>query len=536
MNDSDQYRAARAQNAERLRQLGIDPFGRTFSPSHTVAAARALAGPVGDQPPMGAAAASSPERSDVVRLAGRIGNLREASGKLVFATLYDRSRADVYLTQRLSGRGDLDAAEAKKERGIQLFFEFKAIGAERWAVVACLDLADWVGVSGRIGRTKRGEVSLFVEELVVLGKAMLPPPHQAGADSGVLSAETRSRQRYLDLMMSDASLATFTLRSRVVAGVRRFFTERDFLEVETPMMQPIPGGAAARPFVTHHNALDLDLYLRIAPELYLKRLLVGGLERVFELNRNFRNEGLSPRHNPEFTMIEWYQAYADHQAMMSLSEDLITSLADQLLGTRVLTFASQQINLATPWRRFTYKEALREFGGLSYDDRAAVTARARALGLDEGAFPTFERLANAVWELVVEPHLVQPTFITDQPSWLTPLCKANPADPTTTLRFELFIARMELGNAYTELNDPDVQRSRFRAQADEAAAAGDHEAGVVAGLIDQDYCTALDHGLPACGGQGIGIDRLVMLLSGRENIRDVILFPTLRPEGASGLP
>ncbi len=534
MNDTDQYRAARAQNAERLRQLGIDPFGRTFSPSHSVADARALAGPPSVPPPAGAPAGAAPERSAVVRLAGRIGNLREASGKLVFATLFDRSRADVYLRQRLEGRGDLDAAEAKKERGIQLFFEFNAIGAERWAAVAALDLADWIGVSGRIGRTKRGEVSLFVEELVVLGKAMLPPPHQAGADSGELSAETRSRQRYLDLMMSDASLATFTLRSRLVAGVRRFFTERDFLEVETPMMQPIPGGASARPFVTHHNALDLDLYLRIAPELYLKRLLVGGLERVFELNRNFRNEGISPRHNPEFTMIEWYQAYADHQAMMRLSEDLITSLADQLLGTRVLTFGGQQIQLATPWRRFTYQEALREFGGISYDDHDAVRARARALGLDEAAFPTYDRLANAVWELVVEPHLVQPTFITDQPAWLTPLCKANPADPTTTMRFELFIARMELGNAYTELNDPDVQRSRFRAQAEEAAAAGDQEAGVVAGLIDQDYCTALDHGLPACGGQGIGIDRLVMLFSGRENIRDVILFPTLRPEGASG--
>jgi lysyl-tRNA synthetase class 2 len=466
----------------------------------------------------------------VVRLAGRIGNLREASGKLVFATLYDRSRADVYLRQRLEGRGDLDGAEAKKERGIQLFIEFTALGAERWAVVSALDLADWIGVTGRIGRTKRGEVSVFVDELVVLGKAMLPPPHQAGADSGELSAETRSRQRYLDLMMSDGSLATFTLRSRLVSAVRRFFSERGFLEVETPMMQPIPGGASARPFITHHNALDLDLYLRIAPELYLKRLLVGGLERVFELNRNFRNEGISPRHNPEFTMIEWYQAYADHEAMMRLSEELLLSLADQVLKTRVLQFAGHAIDLTTPWRRYTYHEALRTFGGLAYDDQVAVRARAVALGLDPADYATYDRLANAVWELVVEPHLIQPTFITDQPSWLTPLCKANPANPATTLRFELFIARMELGNAYTELNDPDVQRSRFAAQAQEAAAANDQEAGVVGGVIDEDYCTALDHGLPACGGQGIGIDRLVMLFSGRDNIRDVILFPTMRPD------
>ena len=528
MTESDQYRAARAQKAERLRQGGIDPFGRTFTPTHSVAEARALA------PPAPAAVAPAPAapapRSDVVRLAGRIGNLREASGKLVFATLYDRSRADVYLRQRLEGRGDLDGAEAKKERGIQLFIEFTALGAERWAVVSALDLADWIGVTGRIGRTKRGEVSVFVDELVVLGKAMLPPPHQAGADSGELSAETRSRQRYLDLMMSDGSLATFTLRSRLVSAVRRFFSERGFLEVETPIMQPIPGGASARPFITHHNALDLDLYLRIAPELYLKRLLVGGLERVFELNRNFRNEGISPRHNPEFTMIEWYQAYADHEAMMRLSEELLLSLADQVLKTRVLQFAGHAIDLTTPWRRYTYHEALRTFGGLAYDDQVAVRARAVALGLDPADYATYDRLANAVWELVVEPHLIQPTFITDQPSWLTPLCKANPANPATTLRFELFIARMELGNAYTELNDPDVQRSRFAAQAQEAAAANDQEAGVVGGVIDEDYCTALDHGLPACGGQGIGIDRLVMLFSGRDNIRDVILFPTMRPD------
>mgnify|MGYP001558995230 FL=1 len=365
----------------------------------------------------------------------------------------------------------------------------------------------------------------------MLGKAMLPPPHQAGADSGELSEEVRSRQRYLDLMQSDASLDVFITRSRLVSEIRRFFTDRDFLEVETPMMQPIPGGAAARPFVTHHNALDLDLYMRIAPELYLKRLLVGGLERVFELNRNFRNEGISTRHNPEFTMIEWYMAYADHRQLMDLSEELFRHLADRVLGTRKLRFGDFAVDLDQPFRRFSYHDAMRELGGLDYNDRAAVTAKCRELGRDPSTFATYDRMANEVWESVVEPHLVEPTFITDQPTWLTPLCKAHPDNPEKTLRFELFMCRMEVGNAYTELNDPDLQRSRFASQVAEAAAAKDKESGIVDNQIDEDYCTALDHGLPACGGQGIGIDRLVMLFTGRTNIRDVILFPTMRPGG-----
>lgn len=522
MNDSsDQYRAARAEKATRLRALGLDPYGRTFAPTHAVAQARRLC-------PAFVEGAPEQAKGERVILAGRVGNLR-ASGKLWFATLFDRSRADLYREQRLGGLADLEGAEAKKARGIQLMLDFRVLGEAQWQAMQCLDLADWIGVAGKVGRSKRGEISVFVEEVTILGKSMLPPPHQAGADSGELSAETRSRQRYLDLMMSDASLATFVMRSRLVAGIRRFFTDRDFLEVETPMMQPIPGGASARPFVTHHNALDLDLFLRIAPELYLKRLIVGGMERVFELNRNFRNEGISPRHNPEFTMIEWYQAYADHERMMVLSEELFRHLADEVLGTRVLRFGEHVIDLGKPWRRFTYHQALKELGGLEYADQSAVTAKARELGIHLDDYPTYDRLANAVWEEVVEPHLVEPTFITDQPTWLTPLCRAHPDDPSKTLRFELFMARMELGNAYSELNDPDLQRSRFAEQVAEATAADDDEAGVVGGKVDDDYCTALDHGLPVCGGQGIGIDRLVMLFTGQPNIRDVILFPTMRP-------
>ena len=525
----DPYRAARLTKANTVRGLGQDPFGTAFPVTHTIRAARLLA--------PAAALAGSPEaapaRSEVVRIAGRIGNLRTSGSKLVFATLYDRSRADAYRDQRLAGVADLDGAEAKKGRGIQLFLEFSALGEQAWQLVQALDLADWIGVEGSIGRSKRGEISCFATKLTMLGKSLLPPPHQAGADAGELAPETRARQRYLDLLMSDASLETFVLRSRLISGIRRFFTDRDFLEVETPILQPIPGGASARPFVTHHNALDTDLYLRIAPELYLKRLLVGGMERVFEVGRVFRNEGISLRHNPEFTMLEWYQAYADFTVMMDLSETLFRHLADAVLGTRRLRIGSLDIDLTQPFRRLSYDQALRDYADLAYDDHAGIQAKARELGIDAGGFASHDRLANAVWEAVVEPHLDQPTFITHQPTWLTPLCKADPLLPARTQRFELFIARMELGNCYTELNDPDLQRARFQDQAAEAIAAQDAEAGIIPGLIDEDYCTALDHGLPACSGQGIGIDRLTMLFSGHANIRDVILFPTMRPQLAA---
>jgi lysyl-tRNA synthetase, class II len=517
----DQYRKARQAKAAQLREMGIDPFGERFNVSHSIAQARALAPDLngdGEQQP----------RGERVCLAGRIGNLRKAGGKLMFGTLFDRSRGDLYQQQQVAGVTDLDGAEAKKARGIQLFFERRAMGDEQWPVVKQgLDLADWIGVEGPVGRTKTGEVSVFVERMVVLGKTMLPPPQQAGASSGVLSPELRQRQRELDLVMNDGSLATFVMRSRLIAAVRAFFVARDFLEVETPMMHPVLGGAAARPFVTHHNALDKDLFLRIAPELYLKRLIVGGLERVFELNRNFRNEGLSPRHNPEFTMIEWYQAYADHELMMELTQELFRHLADQLFGTRTLRLGAQLVDLNQPFRRFGYHQALQELGGIDYRDQEAVRAKATALELDPDDFPSYDRLLNEVWEAVVEPHLQAPTFITDQPTWLTPLCRCHADRPDLTRRFELFIGGMEIGNAYSELNDPDLQRQRFQEQLSEAEAAQDDEAGTD-GSIDQDYCTALDHGLPVCGGQGIGIDRLVMLFTGVSTIRDVILFPAMR--------
>lgn len=519
---NDQYRA-RLTKATNLREAGVDPFGQPFSPTHTVLEARRLV----DAVPEASEAVPQPLGAEVT-LAGRLGNVRKAGGKLRFATIYDRSRAEAFDQQRLDGLADLEGADAKKARGLQLKLERGVLGDEAWETVKSLDLADWVGVTGQVGRTQTGEPSLFVSKVAVLGKSLLPPPHQAGASREELGAETKQRQRELDLMMSDQALARFLSRSKIIAEVRRFFQDRAFIEVETPMMHNVLGGAAARPFVTHHNALDADLYLRIAPELYLKRLIVGGLERVFEINRNFRNEGLSPRHNPEFTMIEWYQAYGDHQAMMDLTEALFHQLCDQVLGTRVLQRGDRTIDLGQPFRRISYTDALEEFGGLRADDEAAVTAKVVELGLDPKDFPNYDRLLNEVWEEVVEPHLVQPTFITDQPTWLTPLCRTHADDPDHTLRFELFIDRMEIGNAYSELNDPVLQRQRFAEQLADAEATGDDESGS-SGTVDEDYCLALEHGLPVCGGQGIGIDRLVMLLTGAETIRDVILFPALKP-------
>lgn len=521
----DQYRQARLTKRQAIIEMGLDPHGSRFEASHSVLAARDLA------PAMGTDEEAPARDERVIRIAGRVGNIRKAGGKLRFASLYDRSRADAWMAQRREQGDtevDLDAAEWKKNRGIQLYLERGALGDD-FEVVRQLDLADWVGVEGCVGRTKTGEITLFAQRVVLLGKCMLPPPHQAGAASGELSPEIRQRQRYLDLMMNDQALANFTVRSRLMSEIRRFFTDRAFLEVETPMMHTVLGGAAARPFVTHHNALDMDLYLRIAPELHLKRLLVGGMERVFEINRNFRNEGLSPRHNPEFTMIEWYQAFIDHEQLMDDTETLLRTLADRVLGTRVLEWNGLRIDLDQPFARVPYDEAMQRFAGIDYHDQETVRAKARELGLKEADFATYDRLANAVWEAVVEPHLVQPTFITDQPTWLTPLCRTHADNPERTRRFELFVGRMELGNAYSELNDPDLQRQRFQEQLLEAQEAGDDEAGVADGHVDDDYCTALDYGLPYCGGEGIGIDRLAMLFTGAPSIREVILFPTMRP-------
>ncbi len=391
-------------------------------------------------------------------------------------------------------------------------------------LLEALDLGDYLGAGGRLIRTRTGELSLAVSTLTLLAKALRPLPEKW---HGLADVELKYRQRYLDLASNPESRAVFETRSKLVRGMRAFLDARGFLEVETPMMQILPGGAAARPFVTHHNALDLDLYLRIAPELYLKRLLVGGLHRVYEINRNFRNEGISTQHNPEFTMMELYWAYADYDDVMRLVEEMLAQLATELLGEPVLSWKGERLDLAPPWPRLPIREAVIRYGGLTpaqADDAGALAAELARRGVALPPVQSYGHLLMALFETVAEPHLVQPTFVIDHPVEISPLAKQRRDDPRFTERFELYIAGMEMANAFSELNDPAVQALRFREQA-AASAKGDDEAH----RYDADYVLALEHGMPPAGGLGVGIDRLTMLVTGRPSIRDVILFPLMRP-------
>jgi len=352
----------------------------------------------------------------------------------------------------------------------------------------------------------------------VLAKSLRPMPEK---HKGLSDRELRARQRYLDLLANAESRRVFDMRSRIVAGIRSFLQDHAFLEVETPMMQPIPGGASARPFKTHHNTLDIDLYLRIAPELFLKRLIVGGFERVFELNRNFRNEGISTRHNPEFTMLEFYWAYADYEVLMDFTEEMVTGLARDVVGSEQVQWGEHEIDFSRPWRRLSLREAIFEYSDLTEDDlsdRASMEAAARKVGVERIEERSDGKLLAEIYEMTAETKLINPTFITHFPRDISPLAKSTPEDPDVVERFELFIGGLEVANAYTELNDPIEQRRRLQAQA---------EAG--GGTLDEDFVLAMEHGMPPTGGEGIGIDRLVMLLTGCTSIRDVILFPTLRP-------
>jgi lysyl-tRNA synthetase class 2 len=411
-----------------------------------------------------------------VRVAGRLKSKR-GQGKISFADLWDAS-----------GK-------------IQLVAQFERLGEAGMAAWQTLELGDIVGVEGEVFRTRRGEISVAVTACTLLATSILPPPEKY---HGLQDVETRYRQRYADLIANPEVVELFRKRSAIVGEMRRFLDERGFMEVETPMMQPIPGGAAARPFITHHNALGIELYLRIAPELYLKRLLVGGLERVYEINRNFRNEGVDTSHNPEFTMMELYQAFADYHDMMDLTEAMLARIAERVNGTTEIEYRGHTIDLAPPWRRATMRELVRE-----------------AIGLDiEGGKALVEAFENGV-----ESTLIAPTFVLDFPVEVSPLAKKKANEPRLTYRFELFIAGEEIGNAFSELNDPLDQEERFRQQAAQKAG-GDEEAQA----YDADYVRALQYGLPPCGGLGIGIDRLVMLLTGNPSIREVILFPLLKPK------
>ena len=481
----DDQRESRLTKLESLRKQGIEPYGRRFPKDQTLAECRVL----GEAVPEGG------EPGPAVRTAGRIVAQRDF-GKAAFFNLQDQSGA------------------------IQVYIRKNAVGPEAFALYQLLDVGDFLGVEGTLGHTRTGELTVFVGALTPLSKALRPLPEKW---HGLRDVETRYRQRYLDLIANEAARATFTARSRIIAAVRRHLEERGFLEVETPMMQALAGGAAARPFVTHHNALGMDLYLRISPELFLKRLLVGSLDRVFEINRNFRNEGLSTQHNPEFTMLEVYQAYADYEVMMALAESIVRAAADAVgLGDSApYGEEGRPVRLAPPWPRITYHDAVRQHAGIDPTDVAAVRAKARELDVDEAPLPDYVVL-NEVFERTAEPACWDVTIVYDYPAELCPLAKTKPGDPTIAERFEIFGFGVELGNAYSELNDPQEQAAKFRAQL------GKDETGNK--QIDEDYVTALEHGMPPAGGLGIGIDRLVMLLTDSASIRDVILFPMLRPQ------
>jgi lysyl-tRNA synthetase class 2 len=388
-----------------------------------------------------------------------------------------------------------------------------------------LDIGDIVGVWGHLFRTKTKELTIEARGMRLLTKCLRPLPEKW---HGLADVEARYRQRYVDLMVNPEVRDLFEKRSRIVRLLRRFFEERDFLEVETPMMQAIPGGAAARPFVTHHNALNMDLYLRVAPELFLKRLLVGGFERVFELNRNFRNEGISVRHNPEFTMLEFYQAYATYDDLMRLTEELFVTLAEEVVGSLQVPYADHVIDLKPPWRRLTIKEAVVQHGGAEEQEIGTLEGLqhfAKQEGLHVDLNVSYGNLLVEVFEQVAESQLIQPTFITGYPLEVSPLARKNDANPALVDRFELYIGGRELANAFSELNDPTDQRQRFLQQV-EARNAGDDTANP----IDDDYVRALEYGMPPAAGEGIGIDRLVMFFTDSPSIRDVILFPLLRPQ------
>jgi lysyl-tRNA synthetase, class II len=480
----------RREKLEALRARGVEPFGTRFPVTHW---AQGLA------ERLGTATEDELKAFGPVSLAGRLVALRD-HGKTAFAHLMDRT-----------GRIQLYA------RGDQL--------GDDYASFTALDVGDFIGVTGEMFRTRTGQLTVAVKSLTFLSKSLRPLPEKW---HGLKDVETRYRQRYVDLVVNPEVREIFLLRSRIVAALRVFLDARGFLEVETPMMQPIPGGAIARPFKTHHNALGMDLYLRIAPELYLKRLVVGGFERVYEINRNFRNEGVSTQHNPEFTMLEFYQAYADYQDLMELTEELFTELAQSLLGRLTLTWGEHEIDLARPWRRLPFFQGLSEALGMAVTpqtDAAAIAGAAAQKGIQSKPGPAW-LVWKDVFEELVEPTLVQPTFVTDFPIELSPLAKKKRDNPLLVDRFELFIGRRELANAYSELNDPIDQLARFREQA-ALQARGDDEAH----WLDEDYVRALEYGMPPAAGEGIGIDRLVMLFANQPSIREVILFPHLRPEG-----
>lgn len=475
---------------DELRGLGIDPFGSPFKPTHhatdILSAYEALTNE------------ELEEKGIEVLIAGRIMTKR-VMGKAAFAHLQD-----------LSGR-------------MQIYVRQDSVSESQYAAFNLLDIGDLIGVSGHVFRTKTGEISVKAKEVIVLTKSLLPLPDKF---HGLKDVETRYRERYVDLIVNPDVQKTFITRSKIIQSMRRYLDNLGFLEVETPTLHTIAGGASARPFITHHNALDMQLYMRIAIELHLKRLIVGGLEKVYEIGRVYRNEGISTRHNPEFTMIELYEAYADYEDIMRLTEGVIAHIAQEVLGTTVITYQGQEVDLTPAWRRVSMTDLVKETVGVDFsvqmtDEEAHRLAKEHKVPVEKHM--SFGHIVNAFFEQFCEHTLIQPTFVTGHPVAISPLAKKNASDPRFTDRFELFIVAREHANAFTELNDPIDQRSRFEAQLVEKEAGNDeaHE-------MDDDFIRALEYGMPPTGGLGIGIDRLIMLLTDAPSIRDVLLFPHMR--------
>jgi lysyl-tRNA synthetase class 2 len=496
MSSQDEQIAQRQSNPQQLGQLGIDVYPHRFDRRHTVSELVAAHGSKSHDELEG-------ERPETVT-SGRILAIR-SFGKANFLAISDGS--------------------AK----IQIYVRQDSLPPLDFQIFKLLDFGDWIGVEGRLFRTKTNELTIWASRLHFLAKCLLPLPEKW---HGLTDVEIRYRQRYLDLVVNPDARRVFEIRSRVVTSIRGFMTARGYIEVETPMMQPIAGGALARPFVTHHNTLDTDLYLRIAPELYLKRLVVGGLEKVFEINRVFRNEGISTQHNPEFTMMEFYEAYSDYQALMTLTEELLGTVARQVAGGDQIAVGDHQISLNAPFARVSLREAVRQAASarlgrevsdreLRHRDHAAALADQLHVDMKPGEGPG--KITMSLFETLCEDQLVQPTFVHDFPTEVSPLSKQRADDPETVERFELYIAGVEIANAFSELNDPIEQRRRFEDQL-KSRAGGDLEAHA----MDEDYIRALEYGLPPTAGEGIGIDRLVMLLTNSPSIRDVILFPLMR--------
>jgi lysyl-tRNA synthetase class 2 len=491
-DELNQILQQRRQKAVELAESGTSLYANDFKPTHAIREVLAAGARITEDTEAG--------QGQTYTIAGRVMFLRKM-GKASFLQIQDET-----------GR-------------LQLYVKRDVVGEEPYALFKKLDIGDIAGFSGTLFRTKTGELTLQAATLRLVTKSLRPLPEKF---HGLTDVETRYRQRYVDLIVNPEVRDTFRKRVEIIRLIRDFLVNRGFMEVETPMMQPIAGGATAKPFKTHHNALGMDLYLRVAPELYLKRLLVGGFEKVFEINRNFRNEGLSTRHNPEFTMLEFYQAFANYQDLMDLTEEMVSWIAAEVTGSMLISYQGQEVDLSPPWQRYTMDEALTEVAGIAPEllsDPAAVMRLAKEKGIELEPQAGPGKAKTELFELLVEEKLINPTFITAYPTEVSPLARRNETDPTVTDRFELFVTGREIANAFSELNDPIDQKQRLAKQIAERGK--DEE---IFPVLDEDFVRALEYGMPPAAGEGIGIDRLVMLLTDSPSIRDVILFPHLRPE------